>query len=147
MTTFADRLRDAMISADMTQKELAKRSGCTRSSISQYLSQTNIPRPAKIEALAEVLGVSPDYLTGEAEEDEEPMPPMIRIGTRTAARCMGKSDKFVRKGLQLGSFSFGVAVPLTDKRWSYYINPVRFRDFVGKERFNEFFGAANRRKR
>lgn len=64
----------------------------------------------------------------------------MRIGTRQAARCLGKSEQFVRIGLQRGLLPFGNAVPGTGNNWNYYINPVKFRDYVGADRFNEFFG-------
>ncbi len=35
---------------------------------------------------------------------------------------------------------FGDAVPGSGNNWNYYINPARFRDYVGADRFNEFFG-------
>ena len=57
-----------------------------------------------------------------------------------AARCLGKSNQFVRVGLQRGLLPFGNAVPGTRERFNYYISPIRFRDYVGAERFNEFFG-------
>ena len=70
----------------------------------------------------------------------ETPPSVTRIGTRTAARCLGKSEQFVRIGLQRGLLPFGNAVPGIGKHWNYYINPAKFRDYVGTERFNDFFG-------
>lgn len=70
---------------------------------------------------------------------KEPAPSITRIGTRQAARCLGKSEQFVRIGLQRGLLPFGNAVPGTGNNWNYYINPVKFREYVGAERFNEFF--------
>ena len=55
-------------------------------------------------------------------------------------RCMGKSDQFVRIGLQRGLLPFRNAVPGTGACWNYYINPTKFRDYVGADQFNSFFG-------
>lgn len=52
----------------------------------------------------------------------------------------GKSDQFVRIGLQRGLLPFGNAVPGTGACWNYYINPTKFRDYVGADQFNSFFG-------
>ena len=38
-------------------------------------------------------------------------PPVKKISVKEAARCMGKSDQFVRIGLQRGLLPFGNAVP------------------------------------
>ena len=62
------------------------------------------------------------------------------LGVKEAARCMGKSDQFVRIGLQRGLLPFGNAVPGTGACWNYYINPTKFRDYVGADQFNSFFG-------
>ena len=59
--------------------------------------------------------------------------------SKDAARCLGKSDQFVRIGLQRGLLPFGTAVPGTGSKWNYYIDPAKFRAYVGAERFNEFF--------
>ena len=67
-------------------------------------------------------------------------PPVKKISVKEAARCMGKSDQFVRIGLQRGLLPFGNAVPGTGNNWNYYINPTKFREYVGAEAFNSFFG-------
>ncbi|OKZ68084.1 MAG: hypothetical protein BHV93_14295 [Clostridiales bacterium 52_15] len=67
-------------------------------------------------------------------------PPIKKISVKEAARCMGKSDQFVRIGLQRGLLPFGNAVPGTGNNWNYYINPIKFREYVGAEVFNNFFG-------
>lgn len=49
-----------------------------------------------------------------------------------AARLMGKSKQFIRIGLQRGAFPFGSAVK-TSSKWSYYINPRKFYEYIGCE--------------
>lgn len=49
-----------------------------------------------------------------------------------AARLMGKSKQFVRVGLQRGALPFGSAVKMSSK-WSYYINPKKFYEYIGCE--------------
>ena len=46
----------------------------------------------------------------------------------------------MRIGLQRGLLPFGNAVPGTGNNWNYYINPAKFREYVGAEAFNTFFG-------
>lgn len=47
------------------------------------------------------------------------------------AKIMGKSEQFVRIGLQQGVFPFGYAVKMSS-RWTYYINPKKFDNFIKK---------------
>ena len=85
------------------------------------------------------IGVSFDYLMGYGAAPVAE-PPIKKISVKEAARCMGKSDQFVRIGLQRGLLPFGNAVPGTGACWNYYINPTKFRDYVGADQFNSFFG-------
>ena len=145
METFAKRLKYAMDQAGLKQAGLAEKSGAPRSAISQYLSGRNIPGPERMRALAEATSVSLGFLIGEEKPPTgtEP-PPVKKISTAAAARCLGKSNSFVRIGLQRGSLPFGSAVPGTGDKFNYYISPIRFRDYVGAERFDEFFGLASK---
>ena len=52
------------------------------------------------------------------------------LSIHEAAEIMGKSDQFVRIGLQRGILTFGSAVKLST-RWTYYISPSRFFEYVG----------------
>lgn len=141
MSIFAKRLKLAMDRAGMKQVELAEQAGIPRSAVSQYLSGKNIPTKKRMQILAQITDVSIDFLAGTMPAPEEKIPvPAKKISTAEAARCLGKSNQFVRVGLQRGLLPFGNAVPGTRERFNYYISPIRFRDYVGAERFNEFFG-------
>lgn len=45
---------------------------------------------------------------------------------------MGKSQQFLRIGLQQGIFPFGTAVKLSSI-WTYYIYPKKFYEYTGQE--------------
>ena len=51
---------------------------------------------------------------------------------KEAAEAMGKSNQFIRVGLQRSLLPFGVAVKMST-RWTYYINPQKFYEFIGNE--------------
>lgn len=138
-TTFAERLKNAMEQANVSQSDLSRRTGASKAAISQYLSGKNTPNMERIAALANATGVTLDYLIGYGAAPVAE-PPIKKISVKEAARCMGKSDQFVRIGLQRGLLPFGNAVPGTGNNWNYYINPTKFREYVGAEVFNSFFG-------
>ena len=141
MNTFAERLKYAMEQADLKQSALSEQAGISKAAISQYLSGKNTPNQERIKALADVTGVTFDFLMGYgAAPVTDAPPPVKKISVKEAARCMGKSDQFVRIGLQRGLLPFGNAVPGTGNNWNYYINPAKFREYVGAEAFNTFFG-------
>lgn len=141
MKTFSERLKYAMTQANLTQRQLAQATGASPAAVSQYLSGKNTPNADRVKSLADATGVSFDFLMGYdvPPAQANPAPNMGRITTKDAARCLGKSDQFVRIGLQRGLLPFGTAVPGTGSKWNYYIDPARFRAYVGAERFNEFF--------
>ena len=49
-----------------------------------------------------------------------------------AAEIMGKSQQFVRVGLQRGLLPFGTAVKMSSM-WTYYISPKKFYGYVGED--------------
>ena len=54
----------------------------------------------------------------------------IKVGK--AAEVMGKSQQFVRIGLQRGLLPFGTAIKMTSV-WTYHISPKLFYDYIGLE--------------
>lgn len=60
----AKRLRDALARADMSQRELAEKSGVNEASISQYINGSHKPSNVSAGKMAEVLGVNPVWLIG-----------------------------------------------------------------------------------
>lgn len=141
-TIFAARLRSAMERAGLKQSELAQQVGASKAAISQYLSGRNSPSIERISAIAAATGVSFEYLVSPAPVAAEP--PLRKITVRAAAQCLGKSDQFIRVGLQRGLLPFGNAVPGSGRSWNYYISPVKFREFVGPEQFEAFFGPTDK---
>ena len=60
----ARRLRDALNRKELTASELAKRSGVSKASISQYMNGSHVPSNISASKLANVLDVNPLYLMG-----------------------------------------------------------------------------------
>lgn len=140
MNTFAERLKYVMEQAGLKQSTLSEQAGISKAAISQYLSGKNTPGLERVKALADVTGVTFDFLMGyEAAPVKDAPPSVKKISVKEAARCMGKSDQFVRIGLQRGLLPFGNAVPGTGNNWNYYINPAKFKEYVGADTFNTFF--------
>ena len=112
METFAKRLKYAMDQSRMKQSELAEKSGAPRSAISQYLSGRDIPGPERMRALADATSVSLGFLTGEEKPraGTEP-PPVKKISTAAAARCLGKSNQFVRVASNVAASPSGAPSP------------------------------------
>lgn len=54
------------------------------------------------------------------------------IKVEKAAQIMGKSQQFVRIGLQRGLLPFGTAIKMSSM-WTYHISPKLFYDYVGSE--------------
>lgn len=57
---------------------------------------------------------------------------MERISVTKAAQIMHLDPHFIRLCLQDGTFAFGVAKKKPgNKKWSYYISPKQFYEYVG----------------
>jgi len=52
------------------------------------------------------------------------------ISIKEAARILGKSEQFIRIGLQKGILPFGTAVK-TSSIYSYHISPKLFYEYIG----------------
>lgn len=126
---FSDKLRNLMARENINQTELSNVTGISKSSISQYMGGSNKPKWANLRKMADALGVNEAELleTKETIQIDEGK----NITVEEAAKTMGKSKQFVRVGLQRGILPFGSAVKLSS-RWTYYISPARFNDYVGR---------------
>lgn len=49
------------------------------------------------------------------------------------AKLLGKSEQFVRIGLQRGILPFGYAVKMSSK-WTYHISKIKVEEYIGKEK-------------
>lgn len=142
MKNFSDRLKAAMAQANMNQSALSEKSGCSKAAISQYLSGKNTPGPAKMTVLADALTVSVEFLMGFEVPAAKPGVinlADVKITFVKACRCLRKSEDSVRKLMQEGC-DFGKAVQGTGGRLNYIFYPAKFREYVGSERFDSFFG-------
>lgn len=54
------------------------------------------------------------------------------ISVSEAAKRMGKSEQFIRIGLQQNVLPIGVAVKMSSK-WTYHISPKLLEEYVGGE--------------
>jgi len=69
MSKFTERTKGLMAEKSVTQKELAKVTGISESSISRYLSGELEPRMDILSNISHALGVTASYLIG---EDDKP---------------------------------------------------------------------------
>ena len=54
-----------------------------------------------------------------------------------AAKKLGMSTQTLRLALQQGLFPFGRAVRTSEKRYTYYINPMRLEKYLGGEDYEK----------
>ncbi len=119
---FLQRVKQAMTEQGISQSELVKLTGISRSGISQYLSGKNIPRQKALTAIANALNVTPEWLV---EGDHK------KITVQQAAELMGTSPQHIRVGLQKGVIPIGHALKINGNRYSYYISPKKFTEYTG----------------
>lgn len=67
----------------------------------------------------------------------EKLKDMKNISTRIAAELIGKSEPFVRVGLQQQRLPIGSAVQMSSE-WTYHISYELLKNYVGIERIKEY---------
>ena len=119
---FVQRVKQVMTEQGISQSELVKLTGISRSGISQYLSGKNIPRQKALTAIANALNVTSEWLTEGSDK---------KMTVKQAADLMGVSPQFIRVALQQKELPFGAAVKVGKERYTYYISPKKFTEYTG----------------
>jgi len=137
---FSEKLKVTMQQLNLTQSQVVGMTGCSKASISQYLSGKNTPSAEKQSDIAVSLGLAPDYFEHDPVQ-EKVIPPtpkqsndsgVIRqLLVSDAAKILGMNHNTVRKGLQQGVFPWGYAIHTSEHRWVYFINAKRFGEIEG----------------
>lgn len=123
---FADKLKNLLVEKDMSQSELAIKTGIPKAFISSYLFDKNGPSDDAILKIAEALDVDTSYFTPKKLQKKDSK----KITVKEAASQLGKSEMYVRIGLQRGFLVFGTAVKMSSK-WSYHISPKLLQEYIG----------------
>lgn len=71
MNTLGDSLRNAREAKNLTQKEVAKRTGIHNKTISNYENDVSSPDPDALKTFADIYETSVDYLLGRSENKIE----------------------------------------------------------------------------
>lgn len=123
---FSSKLKNAMQELSLTQSQIARLTGKSKASISQYLSGKQVPPEALQQEIAKSLGLKTDYFGSSGGMAE--VKPITRMSVAEAARLLRVSRDTVYGGLQQGAFPWGYAIKTTDKSWTYIINADRFKE-------------------
>lgn len=121
---------------NLTQTQMVGLIGKSKASISQYLSDKQVPSEAKQRDIAVALGLEEDYFS-KLDDRMSALPTqkakdciIPRLSVMDAARMMGINHQTVRKGLQQGVFPWGYGIKTSD-HWVYFINAKRFSEIEG----------------
>lgn len=91
-SNFSDRLKKILEEKDITQAQLAKMTGITQSSISDWLRGRYAPKQDKIDLIARALNVTPTYLMGWEDTENETDETETNVPTLIAAHWEGNGD-------------------------------------------------------
>ena len=133
---FSEKLRKAMKELNLTQAQMVGLIGKSKASISQYLSDKQVPSEVKQREIAVALGLEEDYFS-KLDDRVVALPSLEvrngiipRLSVMDVARMMGINHQTVRKGLQQGVFPWGYGIK-TSEHWVYFINAKRFSEIEG----------------
>ena len=135
---FSEQLKAVMQQLGINQSQVVGMTGIGKSSISQYLSDSNVPTEERQKHIAVSLGRDPDYFSKENKQvlafSKQALDKGIqRLDVMVAAKILGMTHTTVRKGLQQGVFPWGYAIKTSANRWTYFINARRFAQIEGIE--------------
>lgn len=127
---FSEKLKEAMQELKLNQRQVCGLTGCSKGSISQYLSGKNIPTEQKQSDIAVSLGLAPDYFSGKDEAlivtshlTNKNFNVIPRIHPEDAAKLMRLDKQTVRDGLEQGEFEWGYAIKRrSSSKNTYFIN-------------------------
>ena len=90
---FNERIAFLLRQKNMTQRDLARRSGVTDAAMSHYIKGDRVPRSTVMARIAEALGTSTDYLMfGNESNSEAEIKQAVRLIARNANQ-IGIEDK------------------------------------------------------
>ena len=127
------RIKQALDYKDMSQQELSRISGVSKSSISQYISQFSAPSKMTAERLARALGVNPLWIMGLDVPMKQDNP----------ASDTGFDNIFalnIRRYPMLGSVACGKPIFMSEER-NYYMSGTDIKaDFCFRAKGNSMSG-------
>ena len=132
---FSEKLKRAMQELNISQLQVVGLTGKSKGSVSQYLSDKQVPSEKVQSDIAVSLGLPADYF--EKDDDEKTVIQKVKNGcipeldVKVAAKLLGMNHNTVRKGLQQGVFPWGYAIHTSERRWVYFINAQRFAEIEG----------------
>jgi len=71
MGSFGKRMKNLLDQQNMSQKELADKTGCTEAAISRYINGDRVPRAVVMNEIAIALNTSIEFLLSGQEENHE----------------------------------------------------------------------------
>lgn len=129
------RLRQALDANEMKQQELADKSGVSKYSISQYLSQRSIPSNISAGKMGEVLKVNPMWLMGYDV-------PMLKENSESGTKFDNIFPVEIHKYPLLGEVACGEPIFMSEERESYGMSGTEIRaDFCLKAKGDSMIGA------
>ena len=116
--SFPVALAAALRAACISQSELARSVGCSRSVISEYMSGDKLPRRGMLDRINAALGAN--------------LSPTRHISVKEVARDFRVGVEKIRRGFKGGQLAmFGVAIPSPNgKRHSFMIFPQKYKEWV-----------------
>lgn len=121
---FAEQLTFVMEERRLSTSDVARMTGISKASISNYKNGRQIPSVQQVVRLEKAL----DFHFSHADLNEPAQPPNVkRLTVREAAKIMSLSEDTLRTGIKQGVFPWAYAIQTGEKRWTYVINAEKLR--------------------
>lgn len=136
---FGRKLKHLLEAKGISQAELVRKTGISKTQVSNYVNGFSCPNSLSLKALISALDIPKTYFeepeTKKSQPKEKDSSDSEFLSVEQAAKLMGKTPSYVRLGLQQRVFPWGYGVQTGENRWSYWIGKRRFFEETGiKER-------------
>lgn len=119
---YGKRLKEALESRKMTQKDLVDLTGLSKSGISQYISGKIVPSYDVQETIAQALDLYTQWFFEDEALPNDCEEKIRNYRVTLAAKVLGQSPQTVRETLEQGRVTWGYATEKSTGKFTFHIS-------------------------
>jgi transcriptional regulator with XRE-family HTH domain len=139
---FSERLKTCRLALNLSQTELAKKTGISERTVYSYEQLGKYPRSGNILKLADVLGVSPNYLLGRADTPDEKSSFILEVREKFGTKGAAEAEELLARTSAL--FAGG---EIDEASKDIFFRSIMEVYLESKQEAAAKFGAKNKRKK
>lgn len=127
---YGTRLKEALKTREMQQKDLVDLTGLSKSGISQYISGKSVPPYEVQETIARALDLYTQWFFEEEAIPDSSDEKIRNYRVNLAAKVLGQSPQTVRETLEQGRVTWGYATETNTGKFTFHISFRGLADYM-----------------